>query len=97
MGDFLRAETAAGRRYLPGGENVLRAFRAPFDEVRVLTGPTLTAMNTAADTWLTAIQTAELQMVILHDENVPGTTTPSLVTSLTVDPTAGTQRRRMRF
>jgi uracil-DNA glycosylase len=36
MGDFLRAETAAGRRYLPAGEHVLRAFQAPFDEVRVL-------------------------------------------------------------
>jgi uracil-DNA glycosylase len=36
MGDFLRAETAAGRRYLPAGENVLRAFAAPFDDVRVL-------------------------------------------------------------
>ncbi len=36
MGDFLRAEVAAGRRYLPAGENVLRAFRAPFDDVRVL-------------------------------------------------------------
>ena len=36
MGDFLRAETAAGRRYLPAGDNVLRAFRAPFDDVRVL-------------------------------------------------------------
>lgn len=36
MGDFLRAEVAAGRTYLPAGENVLRAFRQPFDEVRVL-------------------------------------------------------------
>jgi uracil-DNA glycosylase len=36
MGDFLRAEIAAGRRYLPAGENVLRAFKQPFDEVRVL-------------------------------------------------------------
>jgi uracil-DNA glycosylase len=36
MGDFLRAELAAGRRYLPAGENVLRAFKQPFDEVRVL-------------------------------------------------------------
>lgn len=36
MGDFLRAETAAGRRYLPAGENVLRAFTSPFDDVRVL-------------------------------------------------------------
>jgi uracil-DNA glycosylase len=36
MGDFLRAEIAAGRRYLPAGENVLRAFQAPFADVRVL-------------------------------------------------------------
>lgn len=36
MGDFLRAEIAAGRRYLPAGENVLRAFQQPFGEVRVL-------------------------------------------------------------
>lgn len=36
LGDFLRAETAAGRRYLPAGENVLRAFQAPFADVRVL-------------------------------------------------------------
>jgi uracil-DNA glycosylase len=36
MGAFLRAEIAAGRRYLPAGENVLRAFTQPFDDVRVL-------------------------------------------------------------
>jgi len=36
MGDFLRAEVAAGRRYLPSGENVLRAFRQPFAGVRAL-------------------------------------------------------------
>ena len=36
MGDFLRAEVAAGRRYLPAGENVLRAFKQPFVAVRVL-------------------------------------------------------------
>jgi uracil-DNA glycosylase len=36
MGDFLRAEVAAGRRYLPAGENVLRAFQQPFTDVRVL-------------------------------------------------------------
>src|SRR5260370_28091323 len=36
MGDFLRAEVAAGRRYLPAGENVLRAFKQPFGGVRVL-------------------------------------------------------------
>ena len=36
MGDFLRAEIAAGRGYLPAGANVLRAFQQPFDAVRVL-------------------------------------------------------------
>ena len=36
MGEFLRAELAAGRRYLPAGPNVLRAFTLPFDQVRVL-------------------------------------------------------------
>lgn len=36
MGDFLRAENAAGRGYLPAGSNVLRVFTQPFEEVRVL-------------------------------------------------------------
>lgn len=36
MGEFLRAEVAAGRRYLPAGEHILRAFKQPFAEVRVL-------------------------------------------------------------
>lgn len=36
LGDFLRQETAEGRGYLPAGENVLRAFRAPLGDVRVL-------------------------------------------------------------
>jgi uracil-DNA glycosylase len=36
MGQFLRAEIEAGRRYLPAGQNVLRAFTFPFDNVRVL-------------------------------------------------------------
>ena len=36
MGDFLRAETAAGREYQPSEENVLRAFRLPLADVRVL-------------------------------------------------------------
>ncbi len=36
MGDFLRAELAVGRGYLPSGAHVLRAFTFPFDAVRVL-------------------------------------------------------------
>jgi uracil-DNA glycosylase len=36
LGEFLRAEVAAGRGYLPQGEHVLRAFARPFADVRVL-------------------------------------------------------------
>lgn len=36
MGDFLRAELAAGRGYLPAGDKVLRAFSRPLAAVRVL-------------------------------------------------------------
>lgn len=36
MGDFLRREVAQGRTYLPAGDNVLRAFQQPFEDVRVL-------------------------------------------------------------
>jgi len=36
MGDFLRAELAAGRSYLPSGEHVMRAFQRPLGDVRVL-------------------------------------------------------------
>jgi uracil-DNA glycosylase len=36
MGAFLREQVAAGKKYLPAGENVLRAFKQPFGDVRVL-------------------------------------------------------------
>ena len=36
MGDFLREENASGRGYLPAGNDVLRAFTYPFDEVKVI-------------------------------------------------------------
>ena len=36
MGQFLRAEVAAGRGYLPAGDAILRAFTVPLDDVRVL-------------------------------------------------------------
>lgn len=36
MGEFLRAEVAAGRTYLPAGEHILRAFERPLADVRVL-------------------------------------------------------------
>lgn len=36
MGEFLRAEVAAGRGYQPAGERVFRAFERPLADVRVL-------------------------------------------------------------
>jgi uracil-DNA glycosylase len=36
LGERLRAETTAGRGYLPAGDRVLRAFARPLDDVRVL-------------------------------------------------------------
>ncbi|WP_152176319.1 uracil-DNA glycosylase, partial [Mycobacterium tuberculosis] len=36
LGERLRAEQAAGHGYLPAGPNVLRAFRRPLADVRVL-------------------------------------------------------------
>ena len=36
MGDFLRDEVKAGRKFLPSPENVFRAFSTPLKDVRVL-------------------------------------------------------------
>jgi uracil-DNA glycosylase len=36
LGDFLRAERAAGRPFLPAGNRILAAFAQPLDDVRVL-------------------------------------------------------------
>lgn len=36
MGEFLRAEIAAGHAYLPAGDHVFRAFQRPLADVRVL-------------------------------------------------------------
>jgi uracil-DNA glycosylase len=36
LGEFLRAEQAAGRRFLPAGSRILAAFQQPFDNVKVL-------------------------------------------------------------
>ncbi|MEJ7708005.1 MAG: uracil-DNA glycosylase [Nocardioidaceae bacterium] len=36
LGDFLRSEIAAGKRFLPAGDLVLRAFTRPLEDVRVL-------------------------------------------------------------
>ena len=36
IGEYLRVESAAGRRWAPAGNRILRAFEQPLDDVRVL-------------------------------------------------------------
>ncbi len=36
IGGYLRAESAAGRRWFPAGDAILRAFQQPLDDIRVL-------------------------------------------------------------
>ncbi|MDR1300571.1 MAG: uracil-DNA glycosylase [Candidatus Nomurabacteria bacterium] len=36
MGEFLRAEVSAGRRFLPAPERIFRAFQTPLEDVKVL-------------------------------------------------------------
>ena len=36
MGEFLREQVRNGKKYLPAGDLVLRAFKQPFDDVKVL-------------------------------------------------------------
>jgi uracil-DNA glycosylase len=36
MGEFLREQVKSGKRYLPAGDLVLRAFKQPFGDVKVL-------------------------------------------------------------
>lgn len=53
-------------------------------------------LQASAEAFLDDLETASTRMVVLHDEGIPGSTTPSAVTSLFVDPQSGTQRRRNR-
>src|SRR5690349_9464793 len=50
MGDFLRAEIAAGRTYLPAGPNVLRAFQQPFGDLTPWTRQGVLLLNRALTT-----------------------------------------------
>lgn len=66
------------------------------DEVGNITPTAVTDMQDRADAFLTSLQTAGLQMVILHDSTVPNATPASLVIGLNVDSVVATQRRRLR-
>lgn len=80
-----------GRFFLPWAMD-----RDDVTEAGFISGDVLTGLQSAADALLTEFTAAGLGMVILHDETVPGSTAPSVVSSLSVDPQTGTQRRRNR-
>lgn len=54
------------------------------------------ALQSAADDFLDALVGFNINMVILHDDGIVGSTTPNTVSSLSVDAHTGTQRRRNR-
>jgi len=82
MGDFLRAELAARRSYLPAGKNVLRAFQQPFDQVRVLIvgqDPYPTpghavglSFSVAPDVWPLPASLVNIYTEYMHDLGLPG-------------------------
>lgn len=84
-----------GRCFLPGivAENSV-------DEVGVISGGALPGLQTAADAWMEVLTDLgspfSLPMVLLHNQGIPGGSTPSPVEALRVDTRIATQRRRLR-
>lgn len=79
-----------GRMYLPW-----YVSEADIDEMGKLTGATLTATQNAMNTWRSALASAQMPMVLLHNAGVTSPGPPDVVTTLQVDPMVGTQRRRL--
>lgn len=86
-----------GRYFLPGTLN-----EGQVSQTGVMSSSELTAHETAANTLLFKLEAPtdplfpSVPMVLLHNLGVPGGTTPSVVTSLTVSALIATQRRRLR-
>lgn len=80
-----------GRMFVPWAGD-----RDDVDEAGRWTNTWLDDLAIAAVNLLDNLQTIDASMVILHDEDVPGSTDPSTVTNLLADPQTGTQRRRNR-
>lgn len=85
-----------GRFYWPG-----LLAETDVNEVGIIGGAQVIAIQADFDAFYDALDAIpdgdeeQLVMVILHDSTSPATT-PTIVSSLTVDGTAATQRRRMR-
>lgn len=87
--------TGKGRMYIP---NVLS--EGEVDNVGVIAPSFLSGLQTGANDFLEFLNEPEVvapaPMVLLHNEGVPGGTTPTAITSLQVDSVIATQRRRLR-
>ena len=78
-----------GRMYIPGVEEATVGVDGDLDNTAVA------LMQTSSNTFWTAIGGSTFSPVVLHSEGSP-ITTPSVITSFTVDGACATQRRRMR-
>lgn len=80
-----------GRMYLPGCNDNL------VDTLGTLTSGGVTSLQAACDAFRTALlATAEIDdLVVLHTATIPAVT-PTVITSLAIDPRIATQRRRLR-
>jgi hypothetical protein len=79
-----------GRMYLPWWIQ-----ESDVDERGAISSTTIGFMNTALATWLADLAADGCPMVVLHDPGRTPAGAPDVVTSLTVDPIVGTQRRRL--
>lgn len=78
-----------GRMYVPG------VSEAVVDQSGAIAAPTVTAMNTAFESWRNALDGIDVPMVILHQPGAP-LSTPTPITSFSVQSVVATQRRRQR-
>lgn len=78
-----------GRMYLPGGYLQETAV----DPAGAVSSGLITSFGALLTAFLADLATGNLPMVIFHSDSVA---TPTLVTSLTIDPVIGTQRTRLR-
>lgn len=78
-----------GRMFIPGLSEGSVAGNSRWDPTQ------LAARQADLNAWFAAHALADLEMVVLHGESSP-ISTPSLITSLVLDPLLATQRRRLR-
>jgi hypothetical protein len=85
-GTNLGGRKGRGRLFIPG------VPEASVDPSGIIAAGTITALNAVLGDFITDLQTNDVPMVLLHSDS----TTPTPVTSLNINATAATQRRRLR-